>query len=72
MQKNHPLYLSRKRSHAILLSYQEYSVSMICSIYNICRQTVSSLFSNWEKDGIDGLVDCQGRGRRCILTEKEQ
>lgn len=72
MHKTHPLYLSRWRSHAILLSYQEYSVPMICSIYGVCRQTVSTWFSSWEKNGIDGLVDCQGRGRRSILTEQEQ
>ena len=72
MHKNHPLHLSRSRAHAILLSFKEHSVPMICSIYNVCRQTVSTWFSNWEKNGIDGLVDCQGRGRRGILTEKQQ
>ena len=41
-------------------------------IYTVCRQTVSTWFSNWEKDGIDGLVDSQGRGRRSILTEEQQ
>ncbi len=72
MHKNHPIHSSRRRAHAILLSDQEHSVPMICSIYNVCRQTVSTWFSNWEKNGIDGLVDCQGRGRRSILTEKQQ
>lgn len=72
MHKNHPLHSSRKRAHAILLSHQTHSVPLICSIYNVCRQTVSTWFSNWEKNGVDGLVDCPGRGRRNILTEKQQ
>jgi transposase len=72
MHINHPLHSNRRRAHAILLSNQEYSIPIICSIYTVCRQTVSTWFSNWEKDGIDGLVDSQGRGRRSILTEEQQ
>ncbi len=63
MHINHPLHSNRRRAHAILLSQPEYSVPKICSIYNVCRQTVSTWFTHWEKNGIDGLVDCQGRGR---------
>ena len=69
MHKKHPLYLSRRRSHAILLSYQRVSVPMICSIYNVCRQTVSTWFSKWKDLGISGLIDLPGRGRPSFLTE---
>jgi transposase len=72
MHKNHPRYLSRNRAHSILLSHQGFSVPEICAIYNICRQTVYTLFSKWNTQGICGLIDRSGRGRPCILTEEQQ
>lgn len=71
MHIKHPLYLSRRRSHAILLSYQGASVPMICSTYNVCRQTVSSWFSKWDELGICGLIDLPGRGRPSLLTDTQ-
>ena len=71
MHIKHPLHLSRRRSHAILLSYQGASVPMICSTYNVCRQTVSSWFSKWDELGICGLIDLPGRGRPRILTANQ-
>ena len=72
MHKRHPLHLSRRRAHSLLLSNQGMSVPMICSTYNVCRQTVSTWFSKWEKLGICGLVDDSGRGRRALLTDQQK
>ncbi len=72
MHKNHPLPLTRNRAHAILLSDQGYSVPMICDIYDVCRQTVSTWFRNWKDQGLCGLVDLPGRGRSCPLTEEDK
>ena len=72
MHKYHPLHLSRKRAHALLLSHQGMSVPMICSTYSVCRQTVSTWFSKWETKGICGLVDESGRGRHCLLTDDQK
>ena len=72
MHKKHPLYLSRRRAHALILSHQGMSVPMICSIYNVCRQTVSTWFLKWEKTGICGLIDNSGRGRRPLLTDEQK
>ena len=52
MHKNHPSHLSRNRAHSLLLSYRGYSVPMICSIYNVCRQTVSTWFFKWDTQAI--------------------
>ncbi len=46
MHIKHPLHLTRKRAHAILLSYQGASIPMIRFVYPVCRQTVSTWFSN--------------------------
>ena len=72
MHKKHPLHLSRRRAHAILLSYQGISVPMICSIYPVCRQTVSTWFSKWNTLGICGLVDDSGRGRPPLLNDQQK
>jgi transposase len=72
MHKYHPLHLSRKRAHALLLSHQGMSVPMICSTYGVCRQTVSTWFSKWETKGICGLVDKSGRGRHSLLTDSQK
>ena len=72
MHKNHPLHLSRRRAHALLLSNKGKSVPMICSIYNVCRQTVSTWYSKWEKLGICGLIDEPGRGRSSLLTDSQK
>jgi len=72
MHKSHPLHLSRNRAHCLLLSNSGYSVPMICSAYNICRQTVYTLFSKWDAEGLSGLVDRKGRGRPCVLTEEQK
>lgn len=72
MHKKHPLYLSRRRAHAILLSFQGQSVPMICSTYEVCRQTVSTWFMKWEELGIRGLIDYPGRGRNSLLTDQQK
>jgi transposase len=71
MHIKHPLHLSRRRAHAILLSYQGASVPMICSIYPVCRQTVSTWFSKWNELGVCGLIDLPGRGRPRLLTDSQ-
>jgi transposase len=72
MHKKHPLHLSRRRAHAVLLSYQGMSVPMICSIYTVCRQTISTWFTKWNEFGICGLVDSSGRGRPPLLNDKQK
>jgi transposase len=72
MHKNHPLHLSRKRAHSLLLSHQGMPVPMICSTYLVCRQTVSTWFTKWETLGICGLVDNSGRGRPSLLSDKQK
>ncbi len=72
MHKRHPLHLSRRRAHSLLLSNQGISVPLICSTYNVCRQTVSTWFSKWKKQGVCGLVDDPGRGRRPLLSDQQK
>jgi len=72
MHKKHPLHLSRIRAHAVLLSHKGISAPLICSIYSVCRQTVSTWFYKWTKFGICGLVDSKGRGRPPSLNDQQK
>ena len=72
MHKKHPLHLSRIRAQAILLSHKGISAPLLCSIYSVCRQTVSTWFYKWNKFGICGLVDSQGRGRPPSLNDQQK
>lgn len=72
MHKHHPLHLTRKRAHSLLLSHKGISVPMICEVYDVCRQTVYSWFSKWEARGICGLLDQAGRGRPKKLDIDQQ
>ncbi len=72
MHKNHRRHLPRKRAHAVLLSDQGYSVPSICGFYSVCRQTVATWFSQWEKNGLCGLFDLPGRGRPSTLNQEQR
>jgi transposase len=37
----------------------------------VCRQTVSTWFSKWDKLGVCGLIDLPGRGRPSLLTDSQ-
>ena len=45
------------RIHSILLSSRGYKIDEICKIHCVTRQTVYGWLNNWEKYGIQGLLD---------------
>ena len=72
MFKHHPLYWTRLRAHAVLLSAKKIPLKDMAKIFSVCRQTVSIWLKNWEKDGLCGLIDQPGRGRRKKLSESQE
>lgn len=64
MNRAHPLAWTRIRANAVLLSYQKQSIQMIAIVCGVCRQTISIWLKNWESNGLCGLIDKPGRGRR--------
>ena len=62
----------RSRAHAILLSYQKYSIDEIAAICGVHRTAVSRWLDWWNELGLEGLADEQKSGRPPILTVQEQ
>jgi len=62
----------RNRSHAILLSFQKYSIDEIADICQVHRTAVSRWIDWWNELGLEGLTDLQRKGRVPILTVEEQ
>jgi transposase len=57
----------RQRCHYILLSNQKMSINNIAAVYQTTRQTVTSWFNRYEKEGIFGLHTAKGSGRVPII-----
>ena len=72
MSREHPLPWSRTRANAVLLSDKQMSLQSVASVCGVCRQTASIWLKNWETDGICGLLDKPGRGRRKILSPEKE
>ncbi len=72
MSREHPLPWSRTRANAVLLSDQQMPLQSVASVCGVSRQTTSIWLTNWEQDGICGLVDKLGRGRRKILSPDKE
>ena len=62
----------RQRSHCILLSYQKYKISELIAIFQVSRNTIYNWFNNWEKWGLVGLYDREGRGRKKLFDDQQQ
>jgi transposase len=72
MSREHPLPWPRTRANAVLLSNTQMSLQSIANLCGVCRQTASIWLNNWEKDGVCGLLDKPGRGRRKILSPSKE
>lgn len=67
--KSEPKYRPRKRAEAILLSNKGKSVKEIVDILEVKKQALYEWFKKYEKDGINGLYDKPGKGRKLALRD---
>lgn len=73
--KNHQTsnnFRVRNRSHAILLSFEQFPISEIARICRVDRDTVSGWIDNWNELKFSGLEDEEKSGRPLVLTLAEQ
>ena len=58
----------RQRAHCILLSSQDYSMAQLMDIFNVSRKTLYNWFNDWETQGVVGLYNRPGRGRKSTFS----
>ena len=70
-EKNGKAPTFQRRCHCLRLSGEGYEVKELASIFRVSEISIYSWFKRWEKVGIVGLRDKQGRGRRAILQAED-
>jgi len=61
----------RQRAHCILLSSLDYGIAQLMEIFNVSRKTLYNWFNNWETQGVVGLYNRPGRGRKSTFSSEQ-
>jgi transposase len=66
--KNGSQFQFRNRCFCLILSSQGKSVPELTKFFEVSRVTIYSWLDAWDKDGLVGLMNKPGRGRKPILS----
>jgi transposase len=69
--KNGKTQSFRERCHCLVLSSEGYQVKKLARIFRVSEISIYAWFKRWEKGGIVGLRDKEGRGRKTILQKED-
>jgi len=69
--KNGKTKAFRERCHCLWLSSEGYQVKELARIFQVSEICVYGWLKRWEKSGIVGLRDKEGRGRKPILQAED-
>jgi transposase len=72
LHHNHPKPAARKRAQIILLNNQNYSISELQPIFNLSRQTLSTVIKRWSNIGLCGLFHQARSGRPRRLSSAQE
>lgn len=61
----------RQRADCILLSSQNYRIAQLRDIFDVSRKTLYNWFNNWEAQGVLGLYNRPGRGRKNTFSPEQ-
>jgi transposase len=61
----------RQRAHCILLSSQNYSIAQLMEIFSVSRKTLYNWWNNWDEQGVIGLYNRPGRGRKKTFNAEQ-
>lgn len=67
-KKNGTAHLFRQRCQCLLLSQEGYEVKELAQVCAVSPITIYGWFNRWQENGIIGLRDKPGRGRKPILA----
>lgn len=72
IQRTSPVFRTRQRAHAILLSAKAYRINQLVDSFEVDRDTITRWLNRWDKDQFDGLDDASRSGRpRSIRAQEE-
>lgn len=66
--KNGSQFQFRNRCQCLLLSNQGKTVSELAQFFEVTNITIYGWFDRWEQNGLAGLMNKPGRGRKPILS----
>ncbi len=69
--RNGKSHCFRERFNIILLKSQERTSKDLASILGICEMSINNWLSSYKVEGVAGLYTKSGRGRKPIISEKE-
>ena len=72
IEANSQYHKVRQRAKCIQLSYQQYTIQELSDIFGVTYLTISRWLSRWDKEGLAGLYDKKGRGRKSSFTPQQK
>ena len=62
----------RQRAHFLILASQQVKVKKLMEIFNISHRTIYNWLERWESEGMIGLYDKLGRGRKRTFSSEQE
>ncbi len=62
----------RQRALCIRLSFEKHTIKELKAIFKVSRSAIYNWFNNWEEEGLVGLYDYKGRGRKKLFNQEQQ
>lgn len=70
-EKNGKAKIFRARCQCLRLSSEGYQVKELAQVFRVSEISIYTWFKRWEENGIVGLRDKAGRGRKAILRAED-
>lgn len=63
---------ARERARCIVLSFEGFSIEQLVVIFAVGRKTIYNWFTRWEDQGLLGLYNRKGRGRKSKFNKEQE
>jgi len=67
-RKNDDSYQFRDRCHCVVLSFLGFEIKDLALLFDVGQNTIRTWFDSWENEGIKGLKNKSGQGRKPRLS----
>ena len=63
---------TRQRAQCLILRYKRFSINQLIRIFEVSRKTIYNWLTRWEEEGLLGLYNKKGRGRKGKFTSSQK